>query len=71
MRADNGEYLGVALCNGPAGPVVPDTTIGADAILMYPGVDYSSLKPGVEFEILEGAQVVGHGRVVTPDRDLN
>lgn len=32
--------------------------------LIYPGVDYSKLVAGAEFSILEGATVVGRGRVL-------
>ena len=39
--------------------------ISATARLVYvPAVSYSALRPGASIEILEGARIVGRGRVV-------
>lgn len=65
LRASGGEYLGVVLCNGPADAVAPGASACADAVLIYePDVDYSELTPGVEFDVLEGRQVIGIGKVL-------
>jgi hypothetical protein len=66
LRVSGGEYLGVVLCNGPADAVTPGESACADAVLIYePAVDYSALTPGVEFDVLEGRQVVGTGKALT------
>lgn len=65
FRVSGGEYLGVALCNGPVDAVAPGESACADAVLIYePEVDYSALTPGAEFDVLEGRQVVGSGEVL-------
>ena len=65
FRVSGGEYLGVVLCNGPADAVAPGKSACADAVLIYePHVDYSALNPGVEFDVPEGRQVVGTGKVL-------
>lgn len=65
FRVGHGEYLGVAMFNCPLGVVVAGTPVHADAVLVYqPNVDYSALTPGVVFEVLEGAQIVGTGKVL-------
>ena len=45
--------------------LVPDEEIRASVLLMYDGVDYSSLIPGAEFLILEGDKAVGRGCVIS------
>lgn len=65
FRVSGGEYLGVVLCNGPADAVAPGASACADAVLIYePDIDYSALTPGVDFDVLEGRQVVGTGKVL-------
>ncbi len=61
-----GGYLGVRASACP-GPVAP----GEEAEVAFewrypPAVDYSSLAPGCDFLIMEGARVVGTGRVIGP-----
>ncbi|KQV99350.1 hypothetical protein ASC87_21450 [Rhizobacter sp. Root1221] len=56
-----GAYMGVCLVGG--GELALGRRCVATFSLMYAGVDYSSLQPGVEFDILEGARVVGSGIV--------
>jgi len=57
-----GEYLGVILCNCRANAVAPGAPVCPDAVLIYePDVDYSALTPAVEFNVLEGRQVVDAG----------
>jgi hypothetical protein len=57
-----GELLGVRLVAGP-----PELRPGepADVVweLLYGGVDYSPLRVGRRFQILEGRQVIGEGKV--------
>jgi translation elongation factor EF-Tu-like GTPase len=65
FRVDNGEHLGVALVNGSTDFAAPASCVTADAVLIYhPDVDYAALETGVLFEVLEGARVVGVGRVI-------
>jgi hypothetical protein len=62
--------LGVVFLVGPE-PAAPDTEIEAVVAMIY-DVDYSSLQPGVEFEVLKGARRVATGRVTRrfeDDRD--
>lgn len=64
LRIGEGDYLGVSFFD--VGSVVPGVSARAKASLMYwPDVDYSALVPGVHFQVMEGAHVVGHGAVVT------
>jgi len=52
--------------NGPRDFVMPGASACADAVLMFQSnVDYSPLICGVVFEVLEGAQVVGTGKVIS------
>ncbi len=58
-----GEYLGVQLIKGPQ-MIRPGDSARVHFRCVYPGVDYSPLKPGARFEMVEGRQVVGVGSVV-------
>ena len=68
VRVGKGEHLGVRFVSGPeslspgaAGEVVFD--------LMYTDrVDSSQLQQGVQFELLEGNRVIGHGTVLERTR---
>ena len=62
---DNGEYLGVAFLEGPEW-IQPGTEAEEVVALIYAdtGVDYSALQPGASFDVLEGARVIGRGRVI-------
>jgi hypothetical protein len=61
-----GDYLGVAFLDGTPPVVAPGQTSEATVALIYvdTGVDYSPLLPGVQFEVVEGARVVGRGAVL-------
>lgn len=66
LRVGQDDYLGVVLLNGPLGGVMPGTAANAEAVLVYQSsVDYSPLIPGVVFEVLEGAKIVGTGKVLS------
>jgi len=70
FRVNGGEYLGVIFVDGPLEPVAPGWSGAAIVALIYePDVDYSILKPGVAFEVLEGARVVALGSVRNHGRD--
>jgi hypothetical protein len=59
------EMLGVEFVEGPDGPVPFGSPVLATVRLPYePAVSYAALQPGANIEILEGAHVVGRGRVV-------
>ncbi len=63
LRIGEGEYLGISFFD--VGPAAPGVSLRAKAKLMYwPNVDYSSLTPGVKFQVMEGSQAVGQGMVV-------
>jgi hypothetical protein len=60
----SGEMLGVAFMDGPDNPIPPGGKTFATIKSLYePDVSYRELVEGAEFEILEGAKVVGNGRV--------
>ena len=63
FRVEGGEWLGVAFLEGPEW-VAPGEEADATVELLYDGVDYSALRPGTAFEVLEGAHVVAHGTVL-------
>jgi translation elongation factor EF-Tu-like GTPase len=65
LRVRGGECLGVVFVSGPVGPVEPGSAAEASVAFVYePGVNYSGLSEGAQFEIVEGSNVVGWGRVV-------
>lgn len=62
FQVSAGEYLGVILCNCRADAVAPRAPACPDVVLIYePDANYSALTPAVEFNVLEGRQVVGTG----------
>lgn len=63
LVVENGtEYLGVRFVGGPQ-PVFGVPAV-YDLVLMYPGVDYSPLVPGVIVTVREGGRVVARGQVL-------
>jgi translation elongation factor EF-Tu-like GTPase len=62
FRVADGEHLGISF--EKVEPPSAMDTYRATVALVYPGVDYRALVEGAEFEILEGARVVGSGRVL-------
>lgn len=64
LRVQPGEMLGVQFDGGPD-EVAPGAEAEVEMALIYQHVDYSSLKSGATFEILEGPKrVVGTGTVL-------
>jgi hypothetical protein len=64
FRVNNGEYLGVSFIDA-VDPVLFDTSLTAQVNFLYHSkVNYDALQVGVEFEILEGPNIIGYGRVV-------
>jgi hypothetical protein len=61
----DGEYLGVQFIAGDPPVVAPGEDGSSIVELLYiaTGVNYGPLVPGAEFEVLEGAKVVGRGVV--------
>ena len=55
------EYLGINFIDGE--DVIFDKQIGANALPLYENVDYSDLRAGTEFFIMEGGNIVGEGIV--------
>jgi len=66
LRVGSGEYLGIAFCGDGSGePVRPGVCVNAEVKFVYaPDVDYTPLIVGSQFQILEGARIVGIGAVV-------
>jgi hypothetical protein len=59
------EYLGIEFIEGPDRLIEQGEVVNAKVeLLYYPNVSYAKLIKGQEFEILEGALVVGKGCVV-------
>ncbi|MFN3690848.1 MAG: hypothetical protein ACK4UU_08000, partial [Fimbriimonadales bacterium] len=58
------EYLGVRILSVTAEEIRPGIDYRVGLELLYSGVDYSELAPGVRFEILEGPRVVGTGQIL-------
>src|SRR5438132_449980 len=60
----DGEYLGVEFVDGPDVPVLPGGRTFATVRFIYePAVCYDALVVGAQFEVMEGARVVGTGQV--------
>lgn len=55
------QLLGVNFIDGE--DVIFDKEIGANVLPLYETVDYSTLKVGTEFLIMEGGNIVGEGIV--------
>ena len=55
------EYLGINFIDGE--DVIFDKQIRANALPLYETVDYTALKAGTEFLIMEGGNIVGEGIV--------
>jgi hypothetical protein len=61
----NSDYLGVEFVDGPEEPVQPGGSTHATVRFLYwPQVNYGLLVVGQEFEILEGPNLVGNGKVL-------
>ena len=59
----DGDYLGVQFVSGDPPMVAPgeDGTAIVELLFIATGVDYGPLVVGAEFQVLEGARVVGRG----------
>jgi len=63
VRVDGDDtYLGVRFLSETDQLLRPGETASITLELLYE-VDYGALKPGVEFDLLEGPRVVGRGKV--------
>ena len=61
------EYLGIQFIEGTDKIINPKEWISSKVYLIYyPNVSYEKLRIGKEFEILEGAKIVGIGTVISP-----
>jgi hypothetical protein len=61
--AGDGEYLGVKFVRGPEW-VELGSSARAIVETIFEGVDYTKMKSGIHFEILEGPRAVGRGTVL-------
>ncbi|MBK7685680.1 MAG: hypothetical protein IPJ25_06410 [Rhodocyclaceae bacterium] len=65
FRVGSGEHLGVAFTGSDTDAVNAGKCISAEVAFVYaPQADYAALVVGAQFQVLEGARVVGVGRVV-------
>jgi len=64
-RSVDCEMLGVCFVDGPE-TIVPGEQVVVTLLLMYDGIDYSSLIRDATFQIVEGPHVVG--KAVIKDR---
>jgi hypothetical protein len=65
FRVVAGEMLGVQFMDGPDEPIAPGEASCATVRFVYwPNVNYDALVEGAAFDVVEGATVVGHGRVI-------
>lgn len=65
FRVGTGDYLGVVFTGNEVGVAQVGQCINAEVDFVYvPAVDYGALVVGAQFQILEGARVVGVGQVV-------
>jgi hypothetical protein len=63
LRVGDGEYLGISFFD--VNRVSAGDCFHAKASLMYwPNVDYSCLKAGTKFQVVEGGLSVGQGKIV-------
>jgi len=65
LQVNEGQYLGVAFTKGPA-RIEPGAEANASVALVYePGVNYSALKEGASFKVMEGGTPVAVGEVLS------
>ena len=64
FRVADGDLLGVQFFDGRETPVLPGEVVSAKVRFMYfPSVNYDALTKGAQFEVREGARIVGVGIV--------
>jgi hypothetical protein len=61
----SGYMLGVRFVDGPHDAVCGQQ-LACEVDLLYPGVDYAPLRPGVGILVVEGARIVATGNVLPP-----
>jgi hypothetical protein len=62
------EYLGVQFNENSNRGIAPNVEFKSEITLLYfPDVSYKKLRPEAEFEILEGAKVIGKGKVINQE----
>jgi translation elongation factor EF-Tu-like GTPase len=57
LVTESSELLGVVFVQSSPAVAYPGDTTVATVMMMYPGVDYSTLVPGAAFRVVEGSQV--------------
>ncbi len=63
LRVGDGEYLGIEVVRASEG-IAKGRAQAIVRLLYWPQVNYDALSPGAAFDVLEGPNVVGHGRVI-------
>jgi len=66
VRGGQGRLLDCEFVAGPSEPIHPGA--GANATIRLPldhAVSHAELVTGAEFDVLEGAKLIGHGRVLS------
>jgi hypothetical protein len=62
------EYIGVQFNENPNKGIAPDVKFDTEVTLLYfPDVSYKKLRHETGFEILEGAKVIGKGKVINQE----
>ncbi|HEX5075639.1 MAG TPA: hypothetical protein VFW03_20680 [Gemmatimonadaceae bacterium] len=65
VRGGRGRLIDVEFVAGPSEPITPGAGAHATIRLANHGRSQSELVAGVEFDVLEGARLIGHGRVTS------
>jgi hypothetical protein len=65
------EYLGIRLLKAYDDAELNRPARWSLHLLYYPQVDYSKLKEGIQFDVREGPRVVGEGRIISGQYNMN
>lgn len=68
---DDTEYLGIRLIKTQDDIIFDRPTKCTIELLYYPNVDYSKLRSGVLFEVREGPKIIGSGRIISEQYEIN
>ena len=63
LRVGKGEYLGIEVLRASEGATKGSAEVVV-RLLYWPQVNYDALAAGASFDVLEGPNIVGHGRVI-------
>lgn len=69
LRVANGEYLGIEVLHTSKGSG-KGSAQAVVRLLYWPQVNYDALSAGASFDVLEGPNIVGHGRIIEGRRAI-